>query len=209
MDTLDRKSNSATTIIKEDSMKKGIFRFFVGFCVLSLALLVLAGSQQEQKFEQPLLITSAGQSAEVRLVSVLAKRANLDYTLSKLAASPDLDKVNTLVLSLGVSLKGLGAAGVDISQEKERVSSLLKHAQETNKPLICFHLGGEARRGQLSDDFVTDFLPYANAAIIVKSGNQDGLFQRICQENNILLIEVERAIDALQPFQEMFTPQEL
>jgi hypothetical protein len=189
-------------------MMKGTFRFFVGFCLSSLALLVPVGSQPVQKFEQPLLITSAGQSAEVQLVSVLAKRAHLDFTLSKLAAAPELDKVSTLVLSLGVSLKGLGAAGVDINQEKERVSSLLKHAQETDKPLICFHLGGDVRRGQISDEFITDFLPYAKAAIVVKSGNQDGLFQRICQENDILLIEVERVGDALQPFQALFTPQQ-
>ena len=187
-------------------MKKGTFRFFIGFWTLSLALLVLAADQQEQQFEQPLLITSAGQSAEVRLV--LAKRANLNYTLSKLATSPDLDEANTLVLSLGVSMKGLGAAGVDIDKEQERVSSLLQHAQESNKPLICFHLGGEVRRGQLSDDFITTFLPYANVAIVVKSGNQDDLFGRICRENDILLIEVERVVDALQPFQEMFTTQQ-
>lgn len=190
-------------------MKKRTIRFTGGCCLFLLPFLVLIANQQEHQFQQPLLITSAGQSAEVRLVSVLAKRANLNYTLSKLATPQELDEAKTLVLSLGVSLKGLGAAGVDTNQERERVESLLKHAQDTNKPIICFHLGGEARRGNLSDDFITTFLPFAKLALVVKSGNQDGLFQRICQENNIPLIEVEKAIDALQPFQEMFQTQEL
>jgi hypothetical protein len=188
-------------------MKKKTIKFIGGCCLFILPFLVLVADPQEQQFQQPLLITSAGQSAEVQLVSVLAKRANLSYTLSKLATPQELDDAKTLVLSLGVSLKGLGAAGVDTNQEKERVASLLKHAQDTNKSVICFHLGGETRRGQLTDDFITTFLPSAKLALVVKSGNQDGLFLRICQENNIPLIEVERAVDALQPFQEMFQTQ--
>lgn len=205
-DTLNGKSSCGQTDIKENRMKKKTFKFLIGYGILSWTLLAFGVHQQEPQFEQPLLITSAGQSAEVQLVSVLAKRANLTYTISKLAASKDLDEANTLLLSIGVSLKGLGAAGVDIDQEKERVAALVKHAQEVNKPLICLHLGGESRRGQLTDDFITTFLPYAKLALVVKSGNQDGLFQRICQEYNIPLIEVERVIDALQPLQEMFKP---
>ena len=38
-------------------------------------------------FESPLLITSAGQSPDVQLAVVLAKRAGVEHTLAKLAAS--------------------------------------------------------------------------------------------------------------------------
>ncbi len=158
-------------------------------------------------FEQPVLITSAGQSAEVQLGAVLAKRAALDYVLSKLATSQELEGKKTLVLSLGASLKGLGAAGLDVTQEKGRVEELLAAARKLNIPVICLHLGGEIRRGQLSDDFISTFLPHAQAAIVVKSGNKDGLFSTLCEQNKISLIEVERAADALQPLAEMFQPE--
>jgi len=155
-------------------------------------------------FEQPLLITSAGQSAEVQLASVLAKRAGLTYTLSKIATSKDLENIKTLVLVLGTSLKGLGAAGLDTAKEKARVLLLLTEAQKKNIPLLCLHLGGESRRGQLTDEMIEDFLPFAKMAIVVKSGNKDGIFSKICKEKNIPLIEVEKTVDALEPLKQAF-----
>jgi len=155
-------------------------------------------------FEQPLLITSAGQSADVQLASVLAKRAGLEATLSKMATSEELAKAKTIVLVIGASLKGLGAAGLDVDEEKRRVQELVEAAKENHIPILCLHLGGEARRGRLSDEFISTFLPYARMAIVVKSGNKDGLFTRICEENNIKLIEVEKTIDALQLLKQIF-----
>ncbi len=180
------------------------------FVAVSLCLSGADGTveaAETAQFEQPLLITSAGQSAEVQLAAVLAKRATLDYTLSKLATAQELHGNKTLVLSLGASLKGLGAAGLDVAQEKGRVEELLAAARKLEVPVICMHLGGEARRGQLTDDFISTFLPHAKMAIVVKSGNKDGLFSTLCEQNNITLIEVERAVDALQPLGEIFPPE--
>lgn len=155
-------------------------------------------------FKEPLLITTAGQGAEVQLASVLAKRAGLDYVLLKAATSRDLENVKTLVLVLGVSLKGLGAAGLDMAKERGRVSQLVEEAQRKNIPLLCLHLGGEARRGQLSDEIISAFLPYAQMAIVVRAGNKDGLFTKICHQRNIRLVEVEKTADVLTPFKGAF-----
>jgi hypothetical protein len=174
----------------------------------ALALLLLFSlpgySQKQPKFDQPALITSAGGSAEVQLVGVLAKRSDLTHTLKKSASPGDLDGINTLVLSLGASLKGLGAAGLDVQQEKDRVAGLIEAARSRNIPIVCLHLGGQDRRGTLSDDFISTFLPYARFAIIVKSGNQDGLFTRICNRHDIPLIEVEKTVNAMEPFKQAF-----
>ena len=161
-------------------------------------------STVEAQFEQPLLITSAGQSAEVQLVAILAKRSNLNYSLAKFAAPEDLDDAKTLVLSLGASLKGLGAAGLDVQQEKDRVAELIEAARSRNIPIVCMHLGGKERRGSLSDDFISTYLPYARIAIIVKSGNQDGLFSRICGQHDIPLVEVEKTVNAVEPLKKAF-----
>jgi hypothetical protein len=174
----------------------------------ALALVLLFScpvySTVEAQFEQPLLITSAGQSAEVQLVAILAKRSNLNHTLVKSAAPGDLDAAKTLVLSLGASLKGLGAAGLDVQQEKDRVAELIEAARSRNIPIVCMHLGGQDRRGSLSDDFISTFLPFARFAIIVKSGNQDGLFSRICGRHDIPLVEVEKTVNAVDPFKKAF-----
>jgi len=156
------------------------------------------------KFEQPILITSAGQSAEVQLASVLSKRAGLDAVLVKAASPRDLKNTKTLVLVLGASLKGLGAAGIDAADEKARVKGLVEAAQNLDIAILCLHLGGEARRGQLTDQMIEEFLPYGQMAIVVKSGNGDGLFTSICAQHNIPLIEVDRTIDAIAPFKNVF-----
>jgi hypothetical protein len=155
-------------------------------------------------FEQPLLITSAGQNAEVQIAAVLAKRAGLNYTLSKQATAADLENMRTLVLVLGASLKGLGAAGLDMDKERERVMALIAAIQKTQVPLLCLHLGGETRRGQQTDDLIAEVLPLAKMLIVVKSGNSDGFFTRLCQPKNIPLIEVEKIADAQVPLQQAF-----
>lgn len=155
-------------------------------------------------FEQPMLITSAGQNAEVQIAAVLAKRAGLNYTLSKQATAADLQNMKTLVLVLGTSLKGLGAAGLDLDKERERVMSLITAAQKNQLPVVCLHLGGESRRGQQTDDLITETLPLAKMLIVVKSGNGDGFFTKICQSKGIPLIEVEKTADAQLPLQKAF-----
>jgi len=184
-----------------------VFMILIAFSLLSSQAYPYLGKGIEEVsflLEQPLLITSAGQSAEVQLASVLAKRVGLTYSLSKLATSKELTDIKTLVLVLGASMKGLGAAGLDEAKEKERVSSLIAEAKKKNIPLLCLHLGGEARRGQLTDEMIVEFLPFARMAIVVKSGNKDGIFTKICQEKSIPLIEVEKIVDAASPLQKIF-----
>ncbi|HUU39084.1 MAG TPA: DUF6305 family protein, partial [Candidatus Desulfaltia sp.] len=152
----------------------------------------------------PLLITSAGQNAEVQIAAVLAKRAGLDYFLSKRATPEDLETVKTLVFVLGASLKGLGAAGLDMDKERARVLDLAAAAQKKRIPMLCLHLGGEARRGGQTDDLISEILPLAKMLIVVRSGNGDGFFTRLCRQQNIPLVEVEKPADAQIPLQKIF-----
>jgi hypothetical protein len=176
--------------------------------VLALAVFCLSVPEETRvdwpRFEHPLLITSAGQSADVQIAGVLAKRAGLDAPLSKAATVAELENISTLVLVIGVSMKGLGAAGLDLDQETSRVISLVDAARNQNIPLLCLHLGGEARRGNLSDQILTTFLPFARMVIVVKSGNKDGFFTRICEEETIPLLELERTVDAIESLKILF-----
>ncbi|HDJ23946.1 MAG TPA: hypothetical protein ENF17_08670 [Candidatus Aminicenantes bacterium] len=187
------------------------FLLILGIALLSLDFVPVNQANPLQvepnnlpQFSSPVLITSAGQSAEIQLAGVIAKRASLNAELVKMATAENLQGKKTLVLVLGASLKGLGAAGLDMNQEISRVSSLLQACQEKSIPVLCLHLGGEARRGELSDKIVASFLPLAQLALVVSSGNKDGFFTRICQENNIPLILIDRASEAIDYFQKIF-----
>jgi hypothetical protein len=178
----------------------------ISTCVVIWALIPTAARGQETTglFEQPLLITSAGQNAEVQIAAVLAKRAGLNYSISKQAGPQDLANVKSLVIVLGASLKGLGAAGLDMDKENERLSSLLAAAQKDRLPILGLHLGGEVRRGAQTDELVARILPLTRLVIVVKSGNADGFFTKICGAKNIPLIEVEKTADAQIPLQKAF-----
>jgi len=179
-----------------------------GWIVLSLMIAAAAALLSAQgpapTFDPPLLITSAGQSADVSLASTLARKAELAATLSKAATGQDLAGHKTLVLVLGASMKGLGAAGFDTNKEKDRVRGLLAEAKSRNIPVLCLHLGGEQRRGELTDDMIREFLPSAKMAIVVASGDKDGLFTRLCREKNIVLKTVDKTLDAVEPLRAAF-----
>jgi len=186
-------------------MKKNLM--FLMILISALSICFISGNIAEflPRFEQPILITSAGQSADVQIGGVLAKRAGLLATLSKNATRQELKDNKTLALVIGVSMKGLGAAGLDLNQEKTRVMELLEEAQIKDIRVLCLHLGGESRRGELSDQMIQIFLPYAQMVIVVKSGNKDGLFTKICEDKNIPLLEVNRASEAQKPLKDIFT----
>lgn len=189
--------------------KNGISVFMIAILVL-LSICINPGecAKSLPQFQQPLLITSAGQSADVQIGGVLAKRAGLSATLSKNATPQDLEEIKTLALVIGVSMKGLGAAGLDLEQEKSRVRELIDEAHNRDIPLLCLHLGGESRRGELTDQMIQDFLPQAQMVIVVKSGNKDGLFTTICMEKNIPFLEVERTSEVLEPLKNIFAQNE-
>jgi len=191
--------------LKGKDMKKTMILVFALMWLFSLAVFAHKyRAENLPEFELPNLITSAGQSADVQMASVLAKRAGLDSVLKKTATAKDLGGIKTLTLVLGASLKGLGAAGIDVDDEKERVRELIAEAQKMGIPLLSLHLGGKARRGQLTDQIITEFLPSSQLVIIVKSGNFDGFFSKICEENDVPLVEVEKTVDVLTPLKEAF-----
>jgi hypothetical protein len=188
--------------------KTGTFMLMIfALIMLSIGIHSRESAESLPRFQQPLLITSAGQSADVQIAGVLAKRAGLTSQLSKNATYQELGEAKTLVLVIGVSMKGLGAAGLDLDQEKTRVMELIEETQKRGIPILCLHLGGEARRGEISDNAIQDFLPYAQMVIVVKSGNKDGLFTKICTDKNIPLLEVDRTADVQEPLKSMFGPK--
>ena len=47
------------------------------------------------------------------------------------------------------------------------------------------HIGGEGRRGALTDLFINSSVPYANTLILVDGANKDGIFSKLTKSKNI------------------------
>ncbi len=170
--------------------------------VAILLFTVLAYSQT--KFEQPILITSAGQSADVKLVKLLAKRSAIQGETKILATDADMNGIKTLVVVPGFSSKGLGSAGISQEDEMKRVEKLVATAKEKNIPIVMMHIGGKARRGGQSDGFCEIIANNCKAMIVVKKGNEDGFFTEIAKAKDIEIHEVEKISGAGAPMKAIF-----
>jgi len=141
--------------------------------------------------EAPILVTSGGQSADYQMVGTLMGKVGMDYEIKNLATSADLGSAKTLIIVVGGSSKGLGAAGIDADGELARLEELIAGAKSAGLSIIAMHTGGEARRGELSDKFITPIFEKADYAIVVSSGDEDGLMAGICSGAGIPMDSID------------------
>jgi predicted regulator of Ras-like GTPase activity (Roadblock/LC7/MglB family) len=176
----------------------------INLIIILMVSTTLNYSQNSIKFDKPILISSAGQSADVTLAGMLFKKSNIEYKANPMAKEVDLDGIKTLVIVPGFSSKGLGAAGISRDTEKSRVSALIASAKKKNIKILVMHLGGTARRGQQSDDFNEMAAEAANSMIVVKQGNEDGFFTKISSDKKINLKLIDKMADAVVSIKELF-----
>lgn len=156
------------------------------------------------KFEKPILLTSVGQSADVQMAKALLKKSKIDVEFNKTVKADELKNQKTLILAIGGSSKGLGAAGIRAEDEIVRVEKLIKAAKTKKMKIVGMHIGGTARRGELSDKFVNVAAPYVDYLIVVAEGNKDGAFSKISSDNKIEMVEVKKVAGALKPLNDIF-----
>lgn len=147
--------------------------------------------------EAPVLLTSVGQSADYEMVKTMLDKNNIKCEKNSLATSADLEGIKTLMLAVGGSSKGLGAAGIDANGELERVAELIGAADEQGIVIIAVHVGGEARRGDLSDKFIAPSFEKADYAIVVADGDKDGLMKGLAAQAGIPFDEVSSMADVV------------
>ncbi|MEG7531997.1 MAG: DUF6305 family protein [Hungatella sp.] len=147
--------------------------------------------------EQPVLLTSVGQSADFEMVKTMLDKNNITCDKQGMATSENIGDAKTLVLAVGGSSKGLGAAGIDANGELARVKELVDAAAEKGLTIIAVHVGGEARRGDLSDKFIAPSFEKANYAIVVKDGDKDGLMSGLAAKAGIPMDVVDSMADVV------------
>jgi hypothetical protein len=150
---------------------------------------------QGPRFEAPVLLSAAGQSADVAMAGMLFKKAGIPATVAPLAKPADLQGRKTLVLVPGFSPKGLGSAGLDKAQEMARVQALLAAARASNLPVLVLHIGGKSRRGAQSDEFTRAVTAAAASLVVVEAGNADRFFTTVAAERRIPIEIVQRMAD--------------
>lgn len=181
-------------------------------------LIKTAETQVKVQAKPPVLLTSCGQSPGPAIIKVVLQKIGVPFELLPLATAADLQKkkeagqpVGTVIVVMGASLKGMGAAGISIDDEIKRIKALLEEAKKQGITIIGAHVEGMKRRaqgaaaGDTTDEQSIDAVaPQSNLLLINKEGNADGRFTRIATSKNIPLIEVEKNMDLVSELSKIF-----
>lgn len=167
---------------------------------------VTIGTIDPSIYGQPVYITSLGQSTEAAMVETVAKKIKLNYKYSATASADQVaaSGAKTLILAVGKSGKGLGAAGISIEDEFARAKAILEVAKKNNMVVICAHLGGGTRRLGDSDKLLEMVLPQSSYLVVVEDGNFDDMLSNYAQANNKPITLIQGTKDCVDVFNAIF-----
>lgn len=151
------------------------------FAIALLALTAFSASA----FAADVALTSIGQGPDAMMVKVVLRRLKITPDFDALMKPEKLANQKVLIAVVGGSSKGLGAAGIDKDQEVVRTKALCDAAAAKGMKILIMHVGGEGRRGTLSDLFINAAAPYGDAMIIVDGGNTDGIFTKFAEAKKV------------------------
>ncbi len=195
--------------------------FVFGLCLSGSATTTLPHAQL------PVLLTSAGQCPQVDQLAMLADLAGLKYdfdrmpTVAMLAAGvgggpkaktgtdlkayPKGTRYKTVFITMGASMKGMGAAGIDADWENKRVEQVVAWLKAQGVYIIGVHIAGEDRRYHyLSEGMIDRVAPYCNLLLIAKASNEDGRFTTISKKKGIPMVLVVEEFDCVDVIKELF-----
>ena len=152
-----------------------------------------------------LALTSVGQSPDAMMVRVVLKGMGAEADYLPLMKPEELGGYKALVAVVGGSSKGLGAAGIDKDGEVARAGALLEKARAEGKKILVMHVGGEGRRGTLSDLFIEAVAPFADSMIVVEGGDGDGIFTRIAEPAKTPVLSAPNVKGTAEPMKTVLT----
>ena len=156
-------------------------------------------------FEAPVLVTSFGQSTDGSMIEQVMKRLKtVSYSYNPTATGADLDGVKTVVIAVGNSTKGLGAAGISQEQETARAKEFMAAVEKKGVKVILCHIGGATRRGSLSDAFADMVLPLSSYMVVKEDGNEDSKFTSYASAHSIPITLVYGSKDTVDAFRLIF-----
>lgn len=198
------------------NMKKFLALIVAVLLVSMLPSFVLAevSGDEPLKFETPFMITNAGQGPGGKMGRLLIKQANTleidkDFYYVDVPYAKDVTELpyKAIVIVIGSTDKGLGATGITIDEEIDRVNEVMKAAKENNIPVIAVLLEKDKRSDiptNANERCIDAVCPLSSMMVVIKDGNADGRFDKIKEEHNIPLVLIDSAMDFMNLSKEIF-----
>jgi len=217
-------------------IEKFLFGVFILAVACSLTAPSLT-AEEIPKVQYPVMTTSAGQSTDVETLNIIAEEAGIKYdycdvptpeilkdgvglggresadTGFHVEIHTDLSKYRkgtpyrTIIFAIGASLKGMGASGLTIEDEENRLKEVIDYCKKNKIFIIALHIGGVSKRGAPGGDnekMIDAVAPYADCIIAAKDSNKDGRFSSIAQEKGIPFKEVDYALGVVDILKNAF-----
>jgi hypothetical protein len=200
---------------------KFIVTLYISIFIIYPASGLTGGDSPRAEF--PVLITSCGQSPGATMLKVIFSRLGLGtdpapYAVNILATADVLQEAEdagrpyqSLIIVMGASLKGMGAAGISMGGELERIDALIQAAQDKNIKIIGAHIEGMKRRaqgaspGDNTDEISIDAVaPKSDILVVNESGDQDQRFTNISNDHNIPMVTVEKNLELIPAMKQLF-----
>ena len=154
-------------------------------------------------------LTSIGQGPDAMMIKVLMRSLKVTPDYDAVMQPEALTDQKVLVAVVGGSSKGLGAAGIDKEQEVERTKALCEAAIAKGIKVLVMHVGGEGRRGTLSDLFINAVAQYGDAFIVVDGGNGDGIFNPYAEKKGLAILTAPNVKGTKDPLGEVLSGWEV
>jgi hypothetical protein len=151
------------------------------------------------------VMTPFGQSPDAMMVKVVLKKLGVDARLEKLLESDGLMDEKVLITVVAGSSKGLGEAGIDKDAEIARMKAVSEAASAKGMKVLVMHIGGKGRRGTLTDLFIDEAVPMADALIVVEGGDFDGLFTQLVDGTDLEILPANSVRETSEPLKTLLT----
>ena len=126
---------------------------------------------------------------------------------SDLDKHPEGTPYKTVIFAIGASLKGMGASGLTVDDEVNRLKKVVDYCKSQKIFMVAVHVGGTSKRGAPGSDnerMIDAVAPFADFLVVTKDANKDGRFTKISQDNGIPLTEIDFALGLVGVLQQTF-----
>jgi Domain of unknown function (DUF6305) len=198
------------------------------FAAVVMMIVALGLSAMAQEFEipenlpvlvAPVFVTTCGQSPGALMVGLLFDEAGISYTQADLLTADEMlsecaeiandEAGGVLFITTGTSLKGMGAAGVDVDSEVARCIALIDAARERGMIIIVGQVEGAGRRvDDYDEQTITSMSPLADMLITRSDANEDGYFTTLAEELGLPQIFITDTLDLGVLFPLIFVSEE-
>lgn len=142
--------------------------------------------------EGPVLITSAGQNLDALIIKTVVDELGISADYLALAEPESLGNYRHVIITPGMSYKGLAVAQTTAEAEIQRTKNLVRAADELSCHVILLYLGGFVQGDVRSQELVELLTPIADVIIMYEDGGgPSDYFSRAAEEKGVPLFFIE------------------